>query len=309
MSRSEEGFQNWRKLGRIIDAKNYRAVPIARIIEDKLEIVYSTRNELGFSLPQKAVIRLDDFSILDDFPMVDLTLGGAGDFDEHGVMPCSILRRSEREVFMYYIGWNTGGSTPFRNALGLAISEDNGRTYRKYSSGPILDRNPLASKFVASCEVIQHEGKFLMWYLACNEWIAHTCGMRHKYDINYAESTDGINWSNGVKSVITFQNDLEYAFSTPRVLFEDDVFKMWYSYRATKKSSEYIIGYAESLDGITWARKDSLVGLHAGVDTWDDKMICYPSLFYFQKDLYMLYNGNDYGKNGVGLAKLENNEK
>ena len=38
---------------------------------------------------------------------------------------------------------------------------------------------------------------------------------------------------------------------------------------------------------------------------WDSEMICYPYVFEHKDDLYMLYNGNDYGKTGFGLAVLE----
>ncbi len=35
-------------------------------------------------------------------------------------------------------------------------------------------------------------------------------------------------------------------------------------------------------------------------------MICYPFIFDHKGKRYMLYNGNDYGKTGFGLAVLEN---
>ena len=34
-------------------------------------------------------------------------------------------------------------------------------------------------------------------------------------------------------------------------------------------------------------------------------MICYPFVFEHKVNKYMLYNGNDYGKDGFGLAVLE----
>ena len=35
-------------------------------------------------------------------------------------------------------------------------------------------------------------------------------------------------------------------------------------------------------------------------------MQAYPHVFKHKKNLYMLYNGNGYGKTGIALAKLEN---
>ena len=34
-------------------------------------------------------------------------------------------------------------------------------------------------------------------------------------------------------------------------------------------------------------------------------MICYPNVFDYNGNRYMLYNGNAYGKSGFGLAILE----
>jgi len=76
---------------------------------------------------------------------------------------------------------------------------------------------------------------------------------------------------------------------------------MWYSYRGSK----YRIGYAESKDGISWIRKDSEVGIDVSSSGWDSDMIEYPHVFDHGGQLYMLYNGNGYGKTGIGLAVLE----
>ena len=38
---------------------------------------------------------------------------------------------------------------------------------------------------------------------------------------------------------------------------------------------------------------------------WDSEMVCYPYVFEYNDKLYMLYNGNGYGKTGIGLAVLE----
>jgi hypothetical protein len=44
------------------------------------------------------------------------------------------------------------------------------------------------------------------------------------------------------------------------------------------------------------------------VDGWDSEMMCYPNVFECNKDTYLIYNGNDFGKNGFGIAKLINRE-
>ena len=73
---------------------------------------------------------------------------------------------------------------------------------------------------------------------------------------------------------------------------------MWYSYRG----DSYRIGYAESLDGVHFDRRDDLVGIDVSDAGWDSKSIEYPNVFDHKENRYMLYNGNDYGLTGIGMA-------
>jgi hypothetical protein len=79
---------------------------------------------------------------------------------------------------------------------------------------------------------------------------------------------------------------------------------MWFSYRSGNGTA-YRIGYAHSADGKIWDRKKKS-SIDVSKSGWDSKMTCYPFVFDHKDKLYMLYNGNDYGKNGFGLAVLEN---
>ena len=80
---------------------------------------------------------------------------------------------------------------------------------------------------------------------------------------------------------------------------------MWYSYRGQKNIETYRIGYAESSNGVNWTRKDNLVGIDVSADGWDSEMICYPYVFIHNNEIFMVYNGNGYGRSGFGIAKLE----
>ena len=75
---------------------------------------------------------------------------------------------------------------------------------------------------------------------------------------------------------------------------------MWYSYRG----QSYRLGYAESANGLNWQRKDGQVGIDVSDAGWDSEMIEYAHVFAHKGEQYMLYNGDGYGKTGVGLAIL-----
>ena len=120
--------------------------------------------------------------------------------------------------------------------------------------------------------------------------------------IKYAESEDGITWIPRDGSVIEGANDKEYAFTIPSILHDSHQYHMWYAFRG----DAYRIGYACSDDGITWARDDEQCGLKPTGEGWESESVAYPFVFEHGGHRYMLYNGNDYGRTGFGLAKWVN---
>lgn len=304
--------QKWKKLGKIFVPNNnqsfmasYAAVPVIDWLNaDECKIYFSCRDKENRSLTVWVTIDMKNpLTIKSISKKPILTLGKAGFFDENGIMGCHILNVNNKK-YLYYIGWNKAVNVPFRNAIGLAISDD-GINYRKFSSGPILDRSVYDPCFIASCCVLRDNSKFKMWYLSCVDWKSILNSITHYYHIKYAESIDGINWKREGIVAIDFRYKNEYAISVPRVIKENGMFKMWYSFRGGPKGSTYRIGYAESSDGKKWKRRDEEVGLDVSESGWDSDMICYPYVFDHKGDRYMLYNGNDYGKTGFGLAVLE----
>lgn len=297
-------MQNWEKLGLIYNNQYYNAVPLAYFLSDHLlRIFFSTRDTNNQSLPYAIDYNLNTQKVVNEFP-VPINLGKKGAFDENGIMPTSLLTKGN-ELWMYYIGWNVGSNVPFRNAIGLMISHDRGKTFSKYSKGPLLDRGLHDHCFVASNCVIAEADFYRMYYLSCSHWQTDkNKHIKHYYNIKYAESADGIHWHREGKVAIDFEHKGEYAISVPRVHKDQNLYKMWYSYRASPRAVTYRIGYAESANGLDWNRKDNLVNLDVSATGWDSEMICYPYIFDFRGKRYMLYNGNSYGKSGVGLAVL-----
>ena len=80
---------------------------------------------------------------------------------------------------------------------------------------------------------------------------------------------------------------------------------MWFAHRATKNIDTYRIGFASSEDGRHWSRDDAIAGIDVSPEGWDSEMICYPYIFTHKGFVYMLYNGNNYGQTGFGLAVME----
>lgn len=240
--------------------------------------------------------------ILDSSGEPVLPSGELGTFDDSGAIPCWIVNH-EGVKYLYYTGYNIGVTVPFRNFIGLAISRDGGATYHKISRAPILERNEVDPYLTVTPCVLVEDGLWRMWYASGTKWVeAVDDKPKHHYHIKYAESTDGIHWDREGVVCIDYGSPDEYAIARPCVIKDDGLYRMWYCHRG----DSYRIGYAESRDGIEWVRKDDEVGMDVSDSGWDSEMIEYPFVFDHQGERYMLYNGNGYGKTGMGLAVLDN---
>jgi hypothetical protein len=288
--------------GRLKWIATHAAVPTAYHIQGDLYRLYFTgRDELNRSRTGYIEVNINHpQNPLKWSNEPVLELGDVGTFDETGVMGSWIVSHAN-VLYFYYIGWNVGVSVPFRNAIGLAMSRDGGRTFTRYSRGPIMDRSIYDPCFVSNSCVLVEDHIWKMWYLSCVRWVSEGTRLKHYYHIKYAESTDGVKWERTGIVCIDFKSKEEYAISRPCVIKDGGVYKMWYSYRG----SHYRIGYAESQDGIHWERKDEAAGIDVSESGWDAEMIEYPFVFDHDGQRYMLYNGNGYGKTGFGLAVLQ----
>ncbi|GHN00249.1 hypothetical protein WSM22_17380 [Cytophagales bacterium WSM2-2] len=302
---------NWRKLGQVFSPEDcpkgfsHATVPIAiKLTESTFKIIYSSRDEYSRSVPFSLVFDVEKLQIIETDNEPFLSLGETGSFDDCGVMPtCCVSNGSQ--IYLYYIGWNQGKNVPFRNSIGVAVSEDGGTTFRKAFAGPVLDRSIFDPVFVASCDIFKKDNNLLMYYLSGIKWEQKNNGFRHYYHIKIAQSQDFITWKREGRIAIDFKDPDEYAISVPRVvLWKGGEYRMFYSYRGGALNEYYQIGCAKSNDLIEWLRVDEEVNLSVSVKGWDSEMLCYPFIFAHNEQVYMLYNGNGYGKTGFGLAIL-----
>lgn len=226
--------------------------------------------------------------------------GALGSFDDSGVTPTWIVNHQGKK-FMYYLGWNKGSTVRASEVTGLAVSIDGGKKYQRVSRAPILHRtdNEPYSILVASSVMIEGN-KWRMWYDSADEWVNRDLP---RYNIKYAESSDGLNWTKRGAVAVDFKYPGESRISRACVLKEGRIYKMWYCYAIG--TGGYRMGYAESENGIDFQRKDKQVGIGLSRSGWDSEMVCYPYVFEHNGQKYMLYCGNGYGKTGFGYAVLD----
>lgn len=236
-------------------------------------------------------------------PLIDI--GNIGFYNDNGVIPSCVLKHNNK-IYLYTIGFSLKNKIIFDASAGLAISEDNGKTFDHFN-GPILDRSIYDPCFATCPFVLFDENLFKMWYVSCDKWEKTSDQkLKHYYNIKYKESLDGIHWTTKASTAIDYKDQFEYAISRPCVIKNCGLYKMWYSFREQKHIKTYRIGYAESNDGRTWTRKDSTIKyFDVSKEGWDSEMMCYPYVFQHHSRLIMLYNGNNYGRSGFGAAEKE----
>lgn len=307
----------WIKKGRIFEPKGqtswmkrYGILPTPYYIEEKniIRIFFGTSAEDNVCKITYLDVNADNPSeilYLHKEPL--LSEGEEGLFDEHGLNPSQLIFINH-SPYLFYIGYQRLTTVPY--LLFCSYAQLNHTLdkviYRKQT--PVLDRTD-DEPFIRSAITIVHmNNEYYFWYVSAYKWeMMNTSIFQNKkmpnYYIKFGKTRDFKNFNIHPSPVIFAMNENEFGFGRPWCIYDDKIFKMWYSLR--RKNITYRIGYAESSDGIHWIRKDEEVGIDVSENGWDSEMICYPAVITVNGKTYMFYNGNNNGATGFGYAVLE----
>ena len=271
-------------------------------VDEVIRVYFTGLDENNYGRIGYAELDVDDPSrVLSISPEPVLDLGEPGAFDDCGVVASCVIP-FQGQKYLYYHGFQRTAQAPYILFTGLATSHD-GIRFVKHSRVPVLDRVD-GDPFMRAAPCVIHDGGLLkMWYVSCVRWTRSEGGLHYQCNIRYATSLDGIHWKSHDQVCIEPDGEDEYAVGRPWVLHEQGLYRMWYSRRGFREL--YAMGYAESADGLTWERKDGLVGLHKSDSGWDSEMVCYPCVADVAGCRLLFYNGNRRGASGFGYAERE----
>lgn len=317
----------WKKLGKIFDPTQYVLAnnceqfaqsPQALVCDDFIRIYFSTRSIdksagkylshvafVDMSKDLRRVIKVSDKAVI--------PLGGLGCFDEHGIFPMNVLRH-QGVIYGYTCGWNRRISVSVDTAIGLAVSRDDGLTFERLGPGPVLSATLHEPCLVGDGFVKFIGSTFHMWYIFGTGWkqFSPDSPPDRTYKIGHATSVDGINWvKEEARKIISDRLGEDESQALPTVITNGTRNHMFFCYRQsfdfrTTKGRGYRIGHAWSDDLINWTRDDNNPVLEAGLDgDWDADMQCYPHVFESDGRVFLLYNGNAFGRFGFGAAVLD----
>jgi hypothetical protein len=313
----------WEKLGKIFDPTEHTLIngchefaqsPQTLVFDNHVRIYFSTRSRdpvNGKFLSHIAFVDMDKTfgSVIQVSKHPVIELGELGCFDEHGIFPMNVLR-CDNEVYAYTGGWSRRVAVPVETGIGFAVSHDHGNTFRKLGQGPILTSSLHEPFLVGDPFVQRYDNRFHMWYIFGTEWKQYADGTSPEriYKIGYATSTNGISWQRSNKQIVS-DKLIDESQALPTVARFSGKYHMYFCYRhssdfRSNRERSYRIGYAYSSDLINWTRDDSSAGINVTAGSWDSDMLCYPHVFECDSSIYLLYNGNEFGRYGFGLARL-----
>ena len=252
--------------------------------------------------------------------------GEDGSFDYAWSVLPHVVKLKDGLYFMIYSG-NCGhghGLSQFPG-LGAAWSTDL-LHWEKYEHNPVVPPQPEINGEpqigIAGGGLIKEDlpdGSYLLhlYYTGMPTLSYDNIFLDQQKATYHATSTDGIHWENHtcVRRRSTAL-DYENIASTggPVIRDSDGLYRNWYSAIGTRWGV-YSMGYAESEDGIHWARGvrygENLVfgpesrdidELHFRQDRWQDQSVSYPSVIRLGDQLRLYYCGNEYGVGGIGTA-------
>lgn len=305
-------MQHWNKLGLIWRpdgsqpwARSHAMIPTPLLRNDgTLRIYLSACDEQGIGRPAWVDVDAADPTRLlavAQEPLFDI--GRPGTFDDNGAVVTSVVALDDRTCFLYYVGFELCHRIRYRLLTGLAISDDGGKTFRRYRETPILERSPTELYFRCGPQVLHDGSQFRMWYVAGSDWTEVHGKQVPVYVVKHLTSADGMNWPDQGEPMLAPMDADEHGFGRPwMVKRPDGGYEMFYSVRK-RSLAAYRLGLAVSADGRSWERRDDRLGLEVSASGWDSEAIAYSAVITCAGRTYCFYNGNGFGASGFGCAE------
>lgn len=260
--------------------------PVVDDLGDKYRVYYGRRDNQNRSKIFYIECNKNDLSKWEQTQQLPIVnLGEEGSFDEDGQIPSSIgIWKGVK--YLYFTGVKTGFKNRFENSVG-AIKILHERFIKIREPIIIPETRELFNSH------LMYQGNGVATYCSCREWQNN----EPIYDIRLCTTNgDGINWykhpgielkllagEGGICSFNVFDNKAIFC-----VRDKIDYRGGCGSYRLETAEWNYVD---------KWIRTGRL---EIERDSWCNEMQCYPYLI----DNHLFYNGNGFGKTGIGLARL-----
>jgi len=305
---TDSEFSGWIKQGHALAppgtllAQTHAQIPTPQVKEHVIRVLYASCDadlrgrifsvEFDRASPME-IVRIGNEPVLD--------LGDTGDFDADGVSPFQLIER-DGAVFLYYNGWKRHSpAMPYTLFTGLAISEDDGRSFRRVSKSPVLPPTTRETLFRTAPYVYPTAAGWGMLYVAGDHFFTGSAGKRLPlYSLYRTFSKDGITWQAGEEMLERDRLAGEIGFGRP-YLWHDETGEPSLFISVRRETGYTLVEFSYPIGAPRGMRRREI--LSPSETGWDSEMVCFgaPCAVGFWE--YLFYNGNQFGRTGFGLAR------
>lgn len=303
----------WHDYGVIFEVKSisnwiasHAYVPTAILLKDKIRVFVAFLDPNKIGRLGYVDVNLKNPEKVIDYSPEPLLCDSDGDmFDSAGVTPLCALREQDH-IKLYYAGWKsiTGTSERYTLFTGLAIGDENANRFVRYSNRPIINGREKNENIRTAGQVLKIDNNYF-------SFVATQKGQREIkgksvpiYDLEYATSYDGKVWGNEQTRVFSHEIGKILGYGRSAIWKnKHNVFEGLFSVRGWDGGYTDLV-YSTSPDGISWAPLENSHRSFLAKDTCDlQSEVAFPSVISLNNRLYMFYNGDGFGEEGLRLAE------
>lgn len=275
-------------------SQSYASVPTPIILNDKIRVYYATRCH-----ENKSRVTFIDFDInnptkiIEKYDKICLDVGEHGQFDCDGVQPTKVIC-IRGNYYMYYAGYRNILDGYYDLFTGIAVSKD-GNKFTKIKETPILDRIPGETNIRVGTTVT-YNNYYQFFYIADAGWFEMPGGKKSpKYKMMFGISP----WHDKLlsqESVMEPEGD-EIGFSRPWLNGNE----LYYAVRKYEnENNPYVHIEKAKFENDRLVRTKEIILERSD----SENMLCFPAVLDLPGGKFIWYNGNNYGQDGILLAKL-----
>jgi hypothetical protein len=297
----------WRKLGLVLEAsgtplsRSHAMLPTPLVMSDRVRVFYAScdadmRGRVFFADFEPS----PPFQVMGRSPGPVLDVGPAGAFDCDGANPSQAFEVDGR-LALLYIGWRRGPpDEPYSLFGAVAVSDDRGESFARADT-PLLPPRPHERLFRTAPFMERTSGGYRLLYIGGDAFVAAADGRRlPTYSLMELKSPQP--WSWGGTPTVLMSPDVdagEVGFGRPVVFANADSERRLMlsvrtgdGYRLVETTAEF--GPNE--------RPALMTVIPAPLAAWEREMTCFGAPCVANGRQLLFYNGDGYGRSGMGLA-------
>lgn len=281
----------------------YVSNPTPLIINKTIfRLFFNSRDEKNRSSIYSIDITYPEFLPNYESIKLQMMFGNNSQYFSHGISLGQIFQVNNCK-FVTVMGWKNHYSKHWEGQLGYVPINSSGNL-TALSDKPWVSLGESDSVSLSYPVIIPETGYLRIWYGTTITWDAGNGEMLHilkegKIDLegNFRKT----------KSTVPYILGHAQAFSRPAVLEVNGSRLLAYSFRGS--ASKYRIGFMWLNDYSSASQLNGIKSFEPSENSWENEMVEYPSFLTIENNIYMFYNGNEFGKTGVGVVLLEIDSK